>query len=101
MLWKSSNSHKKKNLKKNITLVSLNYAPEDTAIGLYSTQWAEYLKSAGYEVTVVTAFPYYPKWEISKTYKDKKTFLKEELNGNTILRYKQYVPQNPTFPYRS
>ena len=84
-------------MKKNITLVSLNYAPEDTAIGLYSTQWAEYLKSAGYEVTVVTAFPYYPKWEISKTYKDKKTFLKEELNGNTILRYKQYVPQNPTF----
>ncbi|MDH7913704.1 WcaI family glycosyltransferase [Winogradskyella sp. SYSU M77433] len=81
----------------NITFIGLNYAPEDTAIGLYSTQWAEYLKSVGYEVTVVTAFPYYPKWEISKTYKDKKTFLKEELNGNTILRYKQYVPKKPTF----
>tara|TARA_Y100000815_G_scaffold255070_1_gene261632 strand:+ start:7786 stop:8991 length:1206 start_codon:yes stop_codon:yes gene_type:complete len=81
----------------NITFIGLNYAPEDTAIGLYSTQWAEYLKSVGCEVTVVTAFPYYPKWEISKTYKDKKTFLKEELNGNTILRYKQYVPKKPTF----
>lgn len=82
---------------KNITLISLNYAPEDTAIGLYSTQWAEYLNEAGYNVTVVTAFPYYPKWEISKAYKNKNTFLKEETNGITVLRYKQYVPKTPSF----
>ncbi len=81
----------------NITFISLNYAPEDTAIGLYSTQWAEYLKEAGYNVTVVTAFPYYPKWEISKAYKNKNTFLKEETNGIKVLRYKQYVPKTPSF----
>jgi len=84
-------------LKNNITFISLNYAPEDTAIGLYSTQWVNFLRESGYNVTVVTAFPYYPKWEISKEYKQRKTFLKEELNGTTVLRYKQYVPKNPTF----
>lgn len=82
---------------KNITFISLNYAPEDTAIGLYSTQWAEFLKEAGFNVTVVTAFPYYPKWEISKEYRLRKTFLKEDINGINVLRYKQYVPKNPTF----
>ena len=82
---------------KNITFISLNYAPEDSAIGLYSTQWVNFLKEAGYNVTVVTAFPYYPKWEISSDYKYRKTFLKEELNGTTVLRYKQYVPKKPTF----
>lgn len=81
----------------NITFISLNYAPEDSAIGLYSTQWVNFLREAGYNVTVVTAFPYYPKWEISQDYKNKKTFLKEELNGTTVLRYKQYVPKKPTF----
>ncbi|WP_218648129.1 WcaI family glycosyltransferase [Winogradskyella forsetii] len=82
---------------KNITFISLNYAPEDSAIGLYSTQWVEFLRSAGYNVTVITAFPYYPKWEISEQYKQKKTFFKEHLNGTTVLRYKQYVPKNPSF----
>ena len=82
---------------KYITFISLNYAPEDSAIGLYSTQWVDFLRESGYEVTVVTAFPYYPKWEISKEYKQKNTFLKEDLNGTTVLRYKQYVPKNPSF----
>lgn len=82
---------------KNITFIGLNYAPEDTAIGLYSTQWVEFLKEAGFNVTVVTAFPYYPKWKIPDNYKQKSTFLKEKKNGVTILRYKQYVPKNPTF----
>ncbi|MFC0603401.1 WcaI family glycosyltransferase [Winogradskyella pulchriflava] len=82
---------------KNITFISLNYAPEDTAIGLYSTQWVEFLKEAGFNVTVVTAFPYYPKWEISAAYKNKKKFLKEQTDGTTVLRYKQYVPKSPTF----
>ncbi|QNK79145.1 WcaI family glycosyltransferase [Winogradskyella sp. PAMC22761] len=84
-------------LNTNITFVSLNYAPEDSAIGLYSTQWVNFLSNAGYNVTVITAFPYYPKWEISNAYKGKKTFIKEELNGATVLRYKQYVPKRPSF----
>ena len=82
---------------KNITFISLNFAPEDTAIGLYSTQWVEYLKNAGYNVTIVTGFPYYPQWKISEEYRGKKWFLREKINDATVLRYKQYVPKRPTF----
>lgn len=82
---------------KNITFIGLNYAPEDTAIGLYSTQWVEYLTERGFKVSVITAFPYYPQWEIYEEYRSKKTFLKEENNDIKIYRYKQYVPKSPTF----
>ena len=82
---------------RNITFIGLNYYPEDTAIGLYSTQWVDYLNDHGFNVSVITAFPYYPQWEISQDYKRRSTFLQEERNGIRILRYKQYVPKNPTF----
>ncbi|HIB36727.1 WcaI family glycosyltransferase, partial [Mesonia sp.] len=82
---------------KNITLISLNFYPENTAIGLYSTQFAEYLNDNGYNVSVITAFPYYPQWRISENYKSKPKFLKENYKGISIYRYKQYTPSNPTF----
>jgi putative colanic acid biosynthesis glycosyltransferase WcaI len=82
---------------KNITFISANYFPEDTAIGLYSKQWVDYLEENGYNVTIVTAFPYYPQWKIADSYKNKKTFIREQINNSTVLRYKQYVPENPTF----
>ena len=81
----------------NITFISLNFAPEDSAIGLYSTQWVKYLESNGHRVTVVTAFPYYPQWEISKDYKSKPWFFQEHSGSTKLLRYKQYVPKNPSF----
>ncbi|MEN8124594.1 MAG: WcaI family glycosyltransferase [Bacteroidota bacterium] len=84
-------------MNKSITIISLNYHPEDTAIGLYSTQMAEYLQKLGWNITVITGFPYYPKWEISKDYKNKKIFIEEDHNGIKILRYKQFVPKNPSF----
>jgi len=82
---------------KHITFIGLNYAPEDTAIGLYSTQWVSFLKENGFNVTVITAFPYYPQWKIEPSYKKKPTFYYERLNGIDVYRYKQYVPKNPTF----
>lgn len=80
----------------NITIISINYAPEETGIGLYSTQMAEYLVKKKWEVTVIAGFPYYPKWKISDNYKDKDTFFEEDLNGVRVLRFKQFVPSNPT-----
>lgn len=80
-----------------ITFIGLNYAPEDTAIGLYSTQMVDALIAAGAKVTVITAFPYYPQWKISNEYIDQPRFLKEEKENLTIYRYKQYVPAQPTF----
>ena len=84
-------------MKKKITFVALNFYPEDTAIGLYSTQLAEYLSQNNFKVKVITGFPYYPNWKIPETYKDKKTNFTENYKGIEIIRRKQYVPKNPTF----
>lgn len=84
-------------MKKNITIIGINYYPEDSAIGLYTTQKAEYLVSRGYSVSVITGFPYYPQWEIGKDYKDKPYLLKETINRVDIYRNKQYTPKVPTF----
>ena len=84
-------------MNKSITIIGVNYSPEDTAIGLYTSQLANYFNDKGIEVHVITGFPYYPAWKISSSYKSKKTFYKENNNGINIYRYKQYVPQNPTF----
>ncbi len=84
-------------MKKKITIIGINYFPEDTAIGLYTSQLANYFNDQGIEVNVITGFPYYPAWKINSNYKSKKTFYKENSNGINIYRYKQYVPKNPTF----
>ncbi len=84
-------------MKKKITLIGLNFYPEDTAIGLYSTQLVKYLQKDGFEVTVLTGFPYYPMWRINKEYQDKPKIYTETIDGVKIFRYKQYIPQNPTF----
>ena len=82
---------------KKITIIGINYYPEDSAIGLYTTQKAEHLASNGYDVTVITGFPYYPQWKILEDYKSKPYFLKESINGVNVFRSKQYVPSKPTF----
>jgi colanic acid biosynthesis glycosyl transferase WcaI len=85
---------------KKITFIGLNYAPEDTAIGLYSTQMVEALSNAGAHVNVITAFPYYPQWSIAAHYRNKNSFLVEKEKNITVYRYKQYVPSDPTFAKR-
>ncbi len=87
--------------KPSITIISLNYAPEDTAIGLYSSQMATYLVEKGWEVQVIAGFPYYPQWEIAKEYKDKPSYFMDVIEGVTVYRYKQFVPKDPSFLKRS
>jgi colanic acid biosynthesis glycosyl transferase WcaI len=80
-----------------VTLIGVNFFPEDTAIGLYSTQLAEYLSDAGCAVTVVTGFPYYPQWKIRADYVDHNTWHESQYGAISVLRYKQYVPVKPSF----
>jgi colanic acid biosynthesis glycosyl transferase WcaI len=87
-------------LSKKVTIIGINYYPEDSAIGLYTTQKAEYLVEKGFDVTVITGFPYYPQWKIWEDYKSKPYLFKETVNGVKIFRSKQYVPGNPTFSKR-
>ena len=82
---------------KKITIITANYYPEETAIGLYTTQFSEYLNTNNFEITILTGFPYYPKWEIPKDYEIKSQFYEEHINGIRVVRFKQYVPSKVTF----
>lgn len=84
-------------MKKKITIIGINYYPEDTAIGLYTSQLAAHYNTNGFEVSVITGFPYYPAWKISSNYSVKNTFYTEVIDGITVHRYKQYVPVDPSF----
>ena len=43
-------------------IVAINYAPEVTGIGPYTTDLAQRLAAAGWDVRVVTGRPHYPQW---------------------------------------
>ncbi|WP_022846328.1 WcaI family glycosyltransferase [Desulfurobacterium sp. TC5-1] len=87
-------------MNKDIVIIGVNFYPEDTAIGLYSTQMAEYLSENGFNVSVITGFPYYPQWKIWEEYRNKPKYLKEVHKRIKIYRYKQFTPKNPNFKNR-
>ena len=74
-------------MNKTITLITSNFFPEDTAIGLYTTQLSEYLIKKGFQVTIITGFPYYPNWKIFKEYSSKPFFYEETHNNIRIIRF--------------
>lgn len=86
--------------KKNITIVSAYYYPEETAIGLYNTQLTDFLVQKGYNVKIITGFPNYPQWKIHQSYKDLPSYYTETLSDVEVIRYKQYVPNIVNFKGR-
>jgi putative colanic acid biosynthesis glycosyltransferase WcaI len=74
----------------NIQIVSINYWPEESGIGPYSTGLAEHLAAAGHDVTVVTGMPHYPEWRIHDGYRGRS--LTELRRGVRIERRRHYVP---------
>lgn len=78
-----------------ILFLGINYWPEETGIAVFNTGRCEYLASQGHDVTICTAFPYYPQWQVPDSYR-RKVFVREVHNGVTILRSYLYVPQRVT-----
>src|SRR5580692_7810391 len=76
-----------------ILILSINYWPEVTGIGAFTTYRAEHLAAAGHDVEVCTTFPYYPEWKVPAQYAGR-IALSEERNGVRIFRGYAYVP-NP------
>jgi hypothetical protein len=62
-----------------ILVAGVNYAPEVTGIGPYTTGLAEHLALQGHEVTVATTFPFAPHWRWFQTPHRWRT--RERLNG--------------------
>ncbi len=81
-----------------ILILSINYWPEVTGIGAFTTYRAEYLAAAGHDVEVCTAFPYYPEWKIPEKYAGMMV-MNEERNGVRIARSYVYIP-NPVTPLK-
>lgn len=81
-----------------IIIASINYWPEETGIGALTTYRAEYLAAAGHDVSVCTAFPYYPEWKVATKYRGR-LFADEERNGVRIHRSYSWVP-NPVTPLK-
>jgi colanic acid biosynthesis glycosyl transferase WcaI len=74
-----------------ILILTINYWPEVTGIGVFSTYRAEYLAAAGHDVEVCTTFPYYPEWKVPPAYSGK-LFASEKRNGVRIRRSFAYIP---------
>ncbi len=81
-----------------VLILSINYWPEVTGIGAFTTYRAEHLAAAGHKVEVCTTFPYYPNWRIPDKYSGQ-FGLTEEHNGVHIIRSRAYIP-NPVTPIK-
>lgn len=74
-----------------ILVIGINYAPEKTAIAPFTTGLCEHLAGQGHDVTVVTAFPYYPEWRVHEGYRGH--LYKTELIKNVkVRRVWHFVP---------
>ena len=78
-----------------ILICGLNFAPEVTGTGKYTTELAEYLVDQGNTVRVICAPPYYPQWKKPDIYKGIR-YQAEMWNGIELYRCPIYVPENPT-----
>jgi colanic acid biosynthesis glycosyl transferase WcaI len=74
-----------------ILVLGTNYAPEKTAIGPFTTGLCEHWAGKGHDVTVVTAFPYFPEWRVHEGYRGH--LYKTELIRNVrVRRVWHFVP---------
>ena len=88
-------------MSKKILYIGYNFSPELTGIGKYSGEMMEWLAESGHNCTVVTSYPYYPQWEVSKEYRSKRFWFykekKEYPSGGVLKVYRcpMYVPKEP------
>jgi colanic acid biosynthesis glycosyl transferase WcaI len=78
-----------------VLVIGINYRPERTSVGPFTTGLCEHLVAQGHEVTVVTAFPYYPEWRVWDAYRGS-YYHREIANDVTIHRVAHYVPRRPS-----
>lgn len=75
----------------NVLITGINYWPEQTGIGPYTTQLAEHLADVGHSVTVITGVPHYPQWAVDPRYS--KGPRDETRAGVRIIRRSHYIPR--------
>jgi colanic acid biosynthesis glycosyl transferase WcaI len=78
-----------------VLAIGINYWPETTGIGPFTTGRCEHLAKCGHAVTVCTTFPYYPQWRTWDGWRGRIRALQER-NGVRIRRFRIYVPARVT-----
>jgi colanic acid biosynthesis glycosyl transferase WcaI len=76
-----------------VLLIAQYYAPEDVAAAVWIPQLAEDLRAKGNHVTVLTAFPNYPRRVVFEGYR-RKIFQREKINGVEVIR--TWIYANPS-----
>ncbi len=74
-----------------ILVVSLNFAPEETATGFYTGAFAKWLASNGHSVDAIAGLPHYPEWRVREEYAGKGLW-KEAMSGVNVFRTPHTVP---------
>jgi len=77
-----------------LLILGMNYAPEQTGIGPYTSGLAEHMVQHGHRVTVVTAFPHYPQWRQDASYAHGRRFVHWERQGVALRRGWVSIPRN-------
>ncbi len=75
-----------------IIVWGINYRPEPTGIGPFNAELAEFLAAGDHDVSVVTAFPYYPQWRKAPG-DSRRLYRSERTDGVSVFRCWQYVPR--------
>lgn len=81
-----------------LLIAGMNYAPEATGIGPYTTGLAEHLAGRGHEVVVSTTFPHYPHWRWQEPAPP--WWRTESLNGVEVRRARVVLPRRPALSWR-
>ncbi|MBR0552103.1 WcaI family glycosyltransferase [Stakelama marina] len=76
-----------------ILIISLNYAPEPTGIGLYSGELAQSLAEMGHDVSVIAANPHYPYWKLFGGY-GRYGWTSASESGVRVTRCPIYIPKS-------
>lgn len=81
-----------------VLIAGLNFAPEQTGIGPYTSKLAVGLRMRGHEVGVITTFPHYPAWRVAEGYKG--WTLRETGSDLPVTRVRHFVPNRPDLAKR-
>jgi colanic acid biosynthesis glycosyl transferase WcaI len=80
--------------RKHVLICSMYFAPEPTGIAPMATDLARDLSENGWDVSVLTAFPMMPGWEVYPEYK-RLAYMRERMGNVDVIRTWAYVPKRP------
>jgi glycosyltransferase involved in cell wall biosynthesis len=77
---------------RSVLIIGINYWPEMTGIGPYTTGMAEELARCGADVTVFAGVPHYPAWQIDPAFRYRR-LTRQHRNGVDLWRLRHHVPR--------